>query len=128
MKKITGPMAEDYYSVYDQETGEIIENARAPEYTTMSRRPGIGAGWIEKYQADVYPDDFVVLRGKKMRPPKFYDRQYELTEPENYESIKRARKKNAAKHEENNTPDRLKVRQKVAEARLKKLPRKLEES
>jgi hypothetical protein len=40
MKKVTGPMAEEHYEVLQEETGEIGE--REPEYTTMSRRPGIG--------------------------------------------------------------------------------------
>ena len=76
MKKINGEKAEAHY--VNKETGEILK----PEYTTMSRRPGgLGAEWLKKYKTDVYPGDFVVVRGKKMKPPKYYDRQYELTYP-----------------------------------------------
>ena len=38
----------------------------------MSRRPGIAAGWYDKYSADVYPADKVVVRGKAQRPPRMY--------------------------------------------------------
>lgn len=67
MKKVTGKKAKDHY-------GE-----RIPEYITMSRGSkklgtgGIGRGWYEKYKDDVYPRDFVVVRGYKSRPPRFYD-------------------------------------------------------
>ena len=68
MKKVTGDLAKDHYEYIDPDTGEIIN--LKPEYTTMSRRPGLGKGWFEKYKSDVYPDDFVILNGKKMKPPK----------------------------------------------------------
>ena len=41
MKKVTGDAAEDHYTRIDPETGEVFE--RVPEFTNMSRRPGIGA-------------------------------------------------------------------------------------
>jgi hypothetical protein len=43
-----------------------------PEYTTMSRRPGIAGDWFDKYKDDVYPSDTIHLSGREMRPPKFY--------------------------------------------------------
>lgn len=61
MKKVTGDRAEEHYA------------GRRPEYTTMSRRPGIGKGWFEKFKTDVYPLDRVVVRGVDTRPPRFYD-------------------------------------------------------
>ena len=65
MKKITGPAAEDHYA------------GRLPEYTVMSRRPGIGHDWLLKYDQDVYPNDFVVNRnGVKSKPPRFFDNLY----------------------------------------------------
>ena len=54
MKKINGENAWHHYSEIDFDTGEII-NQRKPEYTTMSRRPGIGKGWYEKFKNDLYP-------------------------------------------------------------------------
>lgn len=51
-----------------------LYGAKLPEYITMSRNPGIGARWLDKYLTDVYPSDEIVLRdGTKARPPRFYD-------------------------------------------------------
>lgn len=61
MKKMYGDVAEEYYG------------GRCPEYMTMSLKPGIGEGWIRKWWRDVYPADEVILDGKPMKPPRFYD-------------------------------------------------------
>lgn len=126
MKKVTGDLAEDHYKtiIADEETGEIIEEIeRKPEYTTMSRRPGIGKEWFEQYETDVYPSDFVVINGKKMRPPKYYDKLYEQTRPYEYEDLKALRVENALQHSDNNTDERLAVREKVQQLKLDKLIR-----
>lgn len=123
MKKISGPAAERHYRYIDPETGEIFD--RVPEYTTMSRRPGIGRGWLDRFSSDVYPGDFVVLNNKKLRPPKYYDQQFELMYPGDMEKIKRDRKLSLNKHKENNTPERLRVREQVQLKRLELLPREI---
>lgn len=123
MKKVTGDRAEDHYIQFSRTTGEIYSDEILPEYTDMSRRPGIAKGWFEQYHSDVYPKDFVVLRGQKMRPPKYYDRQYEIIEPFLMDEIKDERSLNAVQFLDNNTPDRLLVREKVQNARLSKLVR-----
>ena len=66
-KKITGPQAADHYAVYDKD-GTVL-GFRIPEYITMSRRSGIGFEWFKKYSSETFRDDFVVVRGKKCRPP-----------------------------------------------------------
>lgn len=53
MKKINGTAAALHY-------GE-----KTPEFLTMSRRPGVGTGWLKKFESDVYPNDFVVINEKK---------------------------------------------------------------
>lgn len=121
MKKKTGPMAENHYKHIDPETGEVSQ--RVPEYVTMSRRPGIGKDWIDKYAGDAYPSDFVVLEGKKHRPPRFYDQQLEEFDTEIHAQIKRGRKAAARAHAENNTPARLKVREQVQLKKLDQLKR-----
>lgn len=53
-----------------------------PEYLTMSRRPGIGAGWYQKFGRDVYPSDELVIRGGAItRPPRFYDERLKKEDP-----------------------------------------------
>lgn len=121
MKKKTGELAEKHYAYIDPETGEILQ--RQPEYVTMSRRPGIGKGWSDTFNSDVYPGDFVVLDGKKMRPPRFYDQQLEEYDENLHTEIKRGRKANARKHAENNTPERLAIREKIQLKKLEQLKR-----
>lgn len=112
MKKITGDAGARYYNTIDYSTGEVLAE-RKPPYITMSRRPGIGAGWIEKYTADVYPRDEVVINGAKMRPPKFYDNYLDQAQPEVLKQIKGRRAAAGSIHEDNNTPERLAVRKEV---------------
>lgn len=130
MKKITGDKAEEHYKkrFIDEETGEILGEVEIkPEYTTMSRRPGIGKDWYDIYHTDVYPSDFLTINGKKMRPPKYYDKLHELTRPYEFDDIKQARVEYGLTVQDNNTPDRLATREKVQKRRLENLPRKVDE-
>lgn len=113
MDKKNGDQSEKHYI---NKYGEILK----PEYTNMSRRPGIGKHWLEQYPSDIYPHDFVSLMGSKKhhRVPKFYDNHYELENPEEFAIIKKSRLDRAKKFTVDNTPDRLKVREKVALARM----------
>jgi len=123
-KKITGPRAENHYSVVDKDTGEILQ--LKPEYVTMSRRPGIGKNWLEKYKNDVLSNDSVVIRGKEMKPPKSYDVYLEQICKEDFDKIKAHRQNNAKNFEQDSTWERLRVLEEVQEARLTQLKRKLE--
>lgn len=113
-KKINGPHAKAHYQ------------ERKPEYTTMSRRPGIAKDWYRKFADDVYPDDFVVVRGKKMQPPRFYDQQLEKEAETEYKKIKRKRSMDDPKRNADNTSARLRVREKVQYSKVAHLPRTLE--
>jgi len=113
-KKITGPNARDHYLKINKQTGELLSE-RTPEYVTMSRRPGIGKSWFDKYTSDVFPHDEVVLRGSKMRPPKYYSTLYEKHHPDEMELIKERRTAAAKKPEntQHNTYERLRVREAI---------------
>lgn len=119
MKKITGDQEkiDEHYVRFD--TGEILK----PEYTTMSRRPGIGAGWFEKYKDDVMKKDRIIMRGIAMKPPKFYDGRFELLDSVGLETVKFNREEEAKKHLDNNTPERLNVRRICKESSIKSLVR-----
>jgi hypothetical protein len=73
-KKITGKAADSHYEHVD---ADGVVSWRTPEFSHMSLKPGIAYGWIKKYMADVYPHDYVILKGKKRTPPRYYDRMYE---------------------------------------------------
>ncbi len=61
--------------------GEIITLQQ--EYSTMSRRPGIAGLWFAKHKNDCYPSDNIHIQGREMRPPKYYDRLFIESSPEN---------------------------------------------
>lgn len=86
------------------------------EYTTMSRRPGIGKEWFDRFHEEVYREDGVVMRGVLSKPPRYYDGKYELIDPDGAAAVCRKRVRCRNRGEE--TPERLAVREKVAEARL----------
>ena len=123
MKKVNGKNAKNHYERVDSNTGEIY--SLVPEYNTMSRRPGIAAGWFDKYKDDVYPSDNIHLREKTFRPPKFYDKMYEHLMPNEMEKIKMQRMNNMQKHVKDNTAERLAVKEQVKHAQLNKLIRSI---
>lgn len=119
MKKINGDAAEDHYEWIDKVTGEI-KNLK-PEYTTMSRRPGIGKKWLDQYIDDIYPHDYVIVNGKKCKPPKYYDGVLKTLRPYEFDEVKENREVNAQKKDaafvekygySNNSKERLQVREK----------------
>lgn len=113
MKKMTGPLAVLYYSEQDDE-GNIFQ--RVPEFALRSQ--GLGRGWFEKFKADLYPDDFALIkRGSKyvkVRVPKYYDALLEREDPQLLLQIKAKRKVGAAKNKEDLTFERLAVREEFA--------------
>lgn len=64
---------------------------RVPEYTRMSRNPGIGAGWIDRFRSDVYPSNSVVHSGKIYAVPRYYDARVEKLDPALVENSKEQR-------------------------------------
>lgn len=88
-KKITGDKAEEHYRWVDHETGEIHQ--RTPEFSTMSRRPGIGLPWLEKFGRETYDHDSIVMNGQLMRPPRSYDKQFEQIDPQTWQAVRRKR-------------------------------------
>lgn len=109
-KKITGPLAKNHY------------NGRMPEYATMSRKPGIGKLWLEKFTNDVFDNDFIIIRGHKCKVPKYYDKCYDLTNPKEYGNIK-ANRVNAQRGNPANDVDRLEAGEKILHAKNAMLKR-----
>jgi len=44
-----------------------------PEFRVMSRRPGIGSPWLERFGPEAYKHDSVILDGHEVNLPKYYD-------------------------------------------------------
>lgn len=118
LKKVTGKNAEDHYMRIDETTGERIW--LQPEYSQMSRRPGIGYEWFQKYHDDVYPSDEVPLPGGGVAKgtPRYYDKLLEKHMPEVYEVIKGQRQEFIAQNKDEFSPARLYTKYKVKKAEL----------
>lgn len=114
VQKVTGHNAEAHYRRFDAFGREYH---LVPEFNHMSLKPGIGATWFERFEKDVYPHDYVVVRGKEVKPPKFYDRLYKAKSPEEFEAMQFRRELDGRSRYADNTPDRLAVKAIVASAR-----------
>ena len=103
--------------VIDPGTGEYY-GQRQQEYSTMSRRPGIAGHWFARHKNDVYPSDNVHIGGREMRPPKYYDRLYEIDHRDQMDIIKENRVKEMEKTAHLRTPEALQYAEKTMTARM----------
>lgn len=91
MKKITGEKAYEHYGNNRGRNGGVY--SRVPEYCAMSRRPGIGRDWYEKYRDDLYNDDICVTKSTFIsKPPKYYDKLLSVDNPHWHDIVKAARR------------------------------------
>lgn len=117
-----------YVAKYTLKKDSVALAGRVPEYLTMSRggrkAGGIGKGWIDKFYSDVYPNDELVLAGGKvMKPPRYYDDQVVLVDPELMKVIKQRREDELS--DEIKSGLRLVAREAILRSRLKDLKREL---
>jgi len=101
------------YVRIDEDTGELV--AVAQPRALMSRRPGIGHGWYEKWGKYTYDHDHVVMGGTPAKPPKYYDNKLKGENEEKYKKIK----ENRQEHSERKTDEQLRARARNAHARAK---------
>lgn len=90
-KKVTGDLAIEHYTRVglDGKTYQVV-----PEFARMSRRPGIGAGYYEKYKDDFYSDDSIIVNGRSVKPPRFYDSRYSVDNQQAFSCIREKRRYN----------------------------------
>ena len=117
LKKQYGDYAIPHY--VNKETGEQIE----PEYSTMSRNPGIAHDFFTKYKDEIYHKDFITMEGFKMKPPKYYDELMLKDDKAYMLAIKQIRMDNFDYSE--NSPERLAVKKACTKARLLHLKREI---
>ncbi len=116
LKKLSGEYAERQWDRLDTETGEWWQVP--PEHALMSRRPGLGTAWFEKYGDDVYPSDEVIVDGKQLRPPAFYDTLLKRKDERMFRELETKRRNSVREHAEDHTDERLKIREEIAERKL----------
>lgn len=116
-KKMSGDYADEHYrrvSPIDGNTYQV-----KPEFAVMSRRPGLGSGYVEQFKTDFYPSGYIIVNGKKMAPPRYY--KSKLTEEEQHE----LRLKYKPRPRSERTMERRLARAAVRDARISNLKRKL---
>ncbi len=126
-KKWRGSAADRYYTVLFMESdGTAKLHKLKPEFATMSRRPGLGTTWFEKYHTDVYPSDEVIINGIPRRPPAFYDTLLERRDPKLHHQIKRNRIIRGNRHLEDQTAERLAIREHLVLAKQGPVTREIQ--
>lgn len=84
VKKITGAKAEEHYG------------SRIPEFSAMSRMPGIGYEFFIRFYDDIVNSDACIGRGgRQIKPPRYYDKLLSGCDLEKLESNKLNRQLNA---------------------------------
>lgn len=89
-KKVGLPTQEEYYK------RQGIE----PEFFRMSRKPGIGREYFEKHKNEIYASDKLVIKKYgggtiEVKPPRYYDKLYDIENHKEMEQIKKRRNANA---------------------------------
>lgn len=119
LEKIHGVDAAERYEVVDTRTGEVL-GCRRRELVVMSRRPGIGAWFFQRYGADMFPGDFVVQDAKQYKVPRYYWEKFKASaDPGVVESILYGRFLKAAENLEESSPERRGVKEELAWRRKK---------
>lgn len=114
MEKVTGDEAVGYYQKVDVDSGEVF--AVAPEYCSMSKKPGLGAVYLERFGRDILTSGSCVLDGREVSPPRFYEKR--LRKFVEFESVEFQRYLRAQKNFADQLPARRAAREAVARARL----------
>ena len=124
MKKVTGANADDHYMQIDFDGCATWVQ---PEYITMSRRPGIGRAWFDRFKDDVFPSDEVPVPGSGVfkKVPRYYEEIFACSDPMSMEDIKAVRQKFREEHAEEYTADRLMSKYHVKKAQVDMLKRRL---
>lgn len=106
------------YQTLDPVTGEVWD--REPEFCRMSRRPGLGAYWYQRFSRDL-ERGYVVVDGRKVRLPRFYRERLEQ-DPDVAYRLETAREGFLLKRDPaDRTPRRLEDAAEVVKARRRTL-------
>lgn len=107
---------------------EYAAQGKIPPYNAMSQ--GIGRRWFTAFKGDIYPCDYLIHPETKIRMavPRFYDKLLAEYSLEEYEAVKQKReqKRSRSVNPENDSPERLAVREECHKLRIARLKRRIE--
>lgn len=87
-KKLSGEQAEFYKNF------NLV-----PEFSDMSRRPGIARRYYDDHGKDIYENAYINVStpkgGRKFKPPRYFDRLFDIDCPGALDELKERRKRNA---------------------------------
>lgn len=105
--------------------GTYEEEGITPEFVVMSRRPGIGADYYDRFESDIFPRDQIFSRNTVATPPRYFTERYKKSHPLESEDLIARRVERAQANWENNEPRRLRIRERVKRSATKSLIRDL---
>lgn len=121
------------YVCLDAVTGEVI--LRRKEFAVMSRKPGIGGGFFDKFGQEIINNDSCIINGREIKPPRYYDERAKQSVVAHDDAVvlcrcsvcvnKRGRKRRAVLNKADNTPARLRVKGRLMEIAAEKKERNL---
>lgn len=112
---------QSFYTVTDDDG--VVLGYRVPEFNRQSLKPGIGATWFNKFHRDVFPHDHVIVGGRSVKPPRYYDKRYSVMNPDGFEWVQFTRAEEAARQMYDNTPERRIVKNAVNVAKFSRTQR-----
>jgi hypothetical protein len=94
---------------------------REPEFATMSRNGGIGKKFYEKYKDVIYRNDTIIINGKEIKPPSYYDKLAKEDEIDDYFKKRSLRIENFNKRYEKETDLQPFSRNEILESKFKNI-------
>lgn len=115
--KLNGRSLEEWLTVRDD--GGTVLGQRAPEFHLVSKRPGLGAEFFERWGRQVIELQHTVVGDSKVGPPRYFVRLAERDPAlaDLVAELKASRKAAAIAQGADCTPERLAVRLEVAKAK-----------
>lgn len=115
------------YCLKKNQNGKKVTDGRLPEFVTMSRRPGLGDGYFDRYKDELISHDTIIVNGVSAALPRFYDGKIEKILAEKtttglytaWEKRKIGRRRKNPINKADTTSRRLRDREVVMQAKLK---------
>lgn len=61
------------YCMKKRQNGKTTSDGRVPEFIVMSRRPGLGTGYFDRFRDEIISHDSIIVNGYPNALPRYYD-------------------------------------------------------